>query len=221
MFRLTVSVATLVAGAIVLGLVMPADVVMAEEMCVVGWTIESNTPGSIPATYRAAGVTDIPLSRGPGISPRPDVGAFYISRYWNYTSGRLDLNDYYQWGFSCDHPLDLLYIGVSARGDSVHGPTTRRLYASFDGGDFVYVGRPATTSARFSVDLSEYTDVRSTVFRLYAYNAKSAQGNLRINNELLTPEYAQAIQVFATPEPATLSLLALGGLAMIRRRRIS
>jgi len=219
MFRSTVSVATLVTAAMVLGLVPPADVVTAEEMCVVGWTIESNTPGSIPATYCAAGVTDIPLSRGPGISPRPDVGALYISRGWSYTSDDLDPEDYYQWGFLSDKPLDLLHIGVSARGDHVHGPTTRRLYASFNGEDFVYVGRPTTTSARFSLDLSEYTDVSSAAFRLYAYNADSAQGNLSITNELSTPEYARAIQVFATPEPATISMLALGGLAVLRGRR--
>jgi len=192
-----------------------------QEAVVVGWTIDSNTPGSIAASYSGTGITDIPLSRGPGISPRLDAGPFYLSNY--FSTGGLDLKDYYQWGFTSDHPLDLLYVNVAARVDSVWGPFSRTMHASFDGGDFVYVGRPGTTSAQISVDLSAHMDIQTATFRLYGYGANGPQGNMRIENAYPAPSYAQAIQVVAVPEPSTLVLVCMGavGLLFLRRREQS
>jgi hypothetical protein len=55
----------------------------------------------------------------------------------------------------------------------------------------------------------------ATEIRIQGWNATSTGGNFRLDNVVLNGT------VTAIPEPATMSLLGLGALAMVLRRKLS
>jgi hypothetical protein len=61
-----------------------------------------------------------------------------------------------------------------------------------------------------------YTSTAATVIRIQGWNGTGASGNFRIDNIVLNG----TVDAVPVPEPATMSLLGLGALAMVLRRKM-
>jgi hypothetical protein len=182
-----------------------------------------------PVAVSDPGVTDGGISRGPGILAAG--GGNYASRDWT-TGTSPDSSDYIEWGFTATPgytfgidltTLEIQYLRTGS------GPTSLQIQISKNGGAFqtIFTDTTVTTQNEYqSINLSSYKNVTSAIFRLFAYNANNASGQLDLTNYVTSPNaFAVAVSgVAAVPEPGSLAAFGLGAVAagyFARRRRKS
>jgi hypothetical protein len=201
------------------------------------------TVASVAAINPAPGVTGIDVTRGAGLTPV--AASFAInSSGWN----DLAANDFYQFGFTTTIPYALSQLTVGLR-SSATGPGFVDLLYSKDGGAFTSLTPPnpnelvGTNFNDLTADLSAIGVVESSlIFKLVVDPSHATSAGLNADstfNPAIGPNgtfrfasFSPSANVFlnptitgqavATPEPASLTLLGLGSLALLgygRRRR--
>ena len=204
-----------------------------------------------PATYASttsdANVTTIGLSRGNTIlSTGSGAAHAYGSNNFSITAANktdaITASNFFTFGVTVNagYTLSLSDIGAFNVRRSSSGPSTGVLQYSLNGSSFTDIGSPATfgavtTSAgnpQTAITLSGISDLQgiaegtTVTFREVVYGATSTGGTFYFNDPLNTSATDFSLNgvttpVTGTPEPASLSLLGLGGLAMVARRRRS
>ena len=157
---------------------------------------------------------------------------------WDISSTSYDLaiaaNDFWSWGFEVDTNVNVNLSKMNFRIDrSGTGPhnVEIRAYVNDNSGislftyDFKDSKNGVTFAGDTAVDLSSIGTLSmgdSIVFKLAAYNSDSPDGSFDLET-VTYPGGTDSMQLIGTiaavPEPASLALFGLGGLAILRRRR--
>lgn len=173
----------------------------------------TNAATTAAPSQLGAGVTGLPLARGPGLND--GSGATFNSTGWNN-----EATDYLEWGWSASQPLHL--TDVDLRYDrSSSGPAQMNLQLSVNGGAFASIFTDSAVSVDgedvLNIDLSSYTSVTSAVFRLLGSNASSGTGTFDLEPITgLTPARAIVVNgIAAIPEPSSWCLAATIGVTTI------
>ncbi|TWU41684.1 hypothetical protein Poly51_63910 [Rubripirellula tenax] len=175
------------------------------------------------ASSTGTGVTGLDLARGPGIDATTFSNGFYAASQWT-TSSSLDLDDYFQWGFTSTNAFDLTTLDLAYSRDS-NGPKQIDVQFSTDGVSFSSVFDDASVvdfgEANRNIDISAFTNVTSGTFRLYGFDAAETFGKFALldvlggGNSIIVNGNLTAV-----PEPSSLLLVATcGSLFAFRRRR--
>jgi hypothetical protein len=217
---------------------------------IIQYDTEGIGPGAPTATQvnainPAPGVTGIDVTRGPGLTPVSASFALNSSPWNGSTSG-----EFYQFGFTTTTPYTVSQLTVGLR-SSATGPGFVDLLYSKDGGAFTSLSPPnpielvGTTFNNLTADLSAIGVVHSSLtFELVAdpnhpvsagFNAgTTTDPTIGPNGTFRFASFSPSANVFvnpeisgqAVPEPASLTLLGLGGMALVlgakaSRRRAS
>ena len=161
------------------------------------------------------------ISTGMGtISPQPGVSTATWNQgtptaYWSFSLTLMS-------GYKLVDSPDALTFGFNYRATGT-GPTSWQLDADWGSGFSTMASGTLTANSSWQNGLSAtpasvtgLADASGTInFRLYGYNAPSATGTWAVDNVTLNGTTT------AIPEPATMSLLGLGALEMVLRRKMS
>ncbi len=181
-------------------------------------TVTRNT-GTISYVSAPAGVINTSLSAG---------SAFANSGWGNATP-----TNYYQFNIQADENsdfnLNITEVGFYTVPAAQNRQATYRLDYSTDPTFATFVQGTEQLVSWLSTDPSTYEwkslsqavtviDASAVYFRLYIWNTRSINGSLD-NGQTIRVDDIQ-IQGAAIPEPASLALLSLGGVLMLRRRQV-
>jgi hypothetical protein len=183
---------------------------VAESALIVGY---SGTDPSVPQT--GAGVTNAGISRSSGVTAG-NPGTVYETKSWT-TGATPDFGDYVEFGWTASptygFDLDTLEIQYGRTGN---GPTKLIIQMKRNSDPFVTIHTDASVELSFDeynvIDLTAYNQVTSAIFRVFAYNANNASGQLDITN--FEPGFGIRVGgVTATPEPTSIAVFGLGAVA--------
>ena len=207
---------------VILAVLALASAASAEVLVSYTFTGSVPTPAAIGTAIQTASSIGISpqtgfsyLSTGGAPNP-PGVGtagwsAGTPTAYWSFSLSCMS-------GYTFADSPDTLTFGFAYRATTT-GPVSWQLDAD-TGAGFSTVASGALTAngTWLSVsgqDVSEIAGASSASFRLYGYGAPSATGTWTVDTINLNGTTT------AVPEPATMSLLGLGALAMVLRRKMS
>jgi hypothetical protein len=223
MFRVTNAVAV-VATAALTGYVGAATVVQ--------YDAANNGVSSMAPVVTAAEVSADNMVAGSGLST--ESGSTWNFKGWDGASfaGSVSSNDLWRWGFDVVQNVEIDLTTMDIRLDrSGTGPDDFEIQASVNGGTPVSLlthnYNDSTSGVNFlNVSLASLGTVElgdSVVFTLAAYNAENAGAGTFDLENITFPGGNDGIvikgDITPVPEPAALSLLGLGTVAVLRRRR--
>ncbi|MBN1928890.1 MAG: PEP-CTERM sorting domain-containing protein [Chlorobiaceae bacterium] len=161
--------------------------------------------------YVAPNTTALGIGRGSGITGRSGDNRYSAS---SWSEGGLDTSDYFTFILDANDGYQMSLTSFSYTGQrSSTGPSAFAFRSSLD--SFATdIGTPAATGATIDLSASSFQSLTGPVeFRLYGYSAGGSTGTFGVEN------YAFNGEVAAIPEPQTLSLLGVGALLLLLKRR--
>jgi hypothetical protein len=133
--------------------------------------------------------------------------------------------DFVTWAISFTNPWNLDNFSIRYDRDTISGqvgPAAIAVQVSINGGGFVNVHTDTAVSTtgeeHLNVDLSSFDNVMDVTFRAVLWNGQSS-GIFKFENSTNIGNAAFRLNATAVPEPASIGLLGLAGLTMLRRRR--
>jgi len=189
-----------------------------------------------PASFTADNIDAVDFSRGSGLNPTTNGGAFSANNFGVYASNP---DDYFTFGLStaAGYTATVEQLVFSARSSNT-GPRDLAVLASVDGADFQQIATFTQTNANVAsrvLDFTPLTGVSSLVFRIVTTSNVAANGGtlantgtFRVQNYTGAPASPFSINgdvslaaTPAVPEPATWAMMITGfglvGGAMRRR----
>lgn len=188
----------------------------AQAVTIATWPFSAGT--SHLATVLVSNTTGINLTRGPGISV--NSGGTFNSRDWTEAnlSAAVSAGDYLQFGVTLDPGYAIDFNQFSTELDrSGTGPGTAHLLVSNDGfATYTDLGSNSISESGALETWNFSQTLTGTVqFRIYAFGASSGAGTMDPESTLVL----SGSNPYLVPEPASLALLGMGALCVVRRRR--